>query len=213
MKYKKTTSNLKEIILNYVKNNIKEYALISIIFIIGLLFGVMFVNNSTEEKVNILSDYITEFVTRFEQTEHIDKSYLYRNAIKNDILLVLFLWISGTTIIGIPVTLGIIVYKGFCIGITVASMSMSLGVGKGIVMSVIMLGLQSTILIPAIITIGVSSLKLYKSIIANRRKENIKVQVIRHTVIAFVMFFLLIFSSFVENEISLRLIKIFLDHI
>lgn len=208
MKKIKSTDNIKNVIVNYVRNNIKEYILISAIFIIGLLVGVIFVNNCNEEKANIISEYITEFVEKFEQTEQIDKSYLYSKSLKNNVLLVLLLWISGTTIIGIPVVLGIILYRGFCLGVTVSSISMTLGVGKGIWVSFIMLGLQSIIFVPAIITIGVSSLKLYKSIIADRRKENIKVQVLSHTIISFLMFLTITFSSFIENEIALRLLSV-----
>lgn len=206
MKEIKLTSNIKNIIIKYVRNNIKEYILISTIFIIGLLIGVIFINNCSEEKANIISEYITEFMDKFKQTEQIDKTYLYSKSLKNNVLLTLLLWISGTTIVGIPVVLGIILYRGFCLGVTVSSISMTLGVGKGIWVSFIMLGLQSIIFVPAIITIGVSSLKLYKSIIADRRKENIKIQVLSHTIISFLMFLTITFSSFVENEIALRLI-------
>lgn len=208
MKEIKSTTNIKNIIINYVRNNIKEYILISTIFIIGLLIGVIFINNCSEEKANIISEYITEFMDKFKQTEQIDKTNLYSKSLKNNVLLTLLLWLSGTTIIGIPVVLGIILYRGFCLGVTVSSISMTLGVGKGIWVSFIMLGLQSIIFVPAIITIGVSSLKLYKSIIADRRKENIKVQVLSHTIISFLMFLTITFSSFVENEIALRLLSV-----
>ena len=203
-----STTNIKKIIINYVRNNIKEYILIATIFIIGLLIGVIFINNCSEEKANIISEYITEFMDKFKQTEQIDKTYLYSKSLKNNVVLTLLLWISGTTIVGIPVVLGIILYRGFGLGVTVSSISMTLGVGKGIWVSFIMLGLQSIIFVPSIITIGVSSLKLYKSIIADRRKENIKIQVLSHTIISFLMFLTITFSSFVENEIALRLLSV-----
>ena len=208
MKEIKSTSNIKNIIINYVRKNIKEYILISTIFIIGLLIGVIFINNCSEEKANIISEYIIEFIENIKQTEQSDKAYLYSKSLKNNVLLTLLLWISGTTIVGIPVVLGIILYRGFCLGVTVSSISMTLGVGKGIWLNFIMLGLQSIIFIPAIITMGVSSLKLYKSIIADKRKENIKIQVLSHTIISFLMFITITFSIFVENEIALRLLSV-----
>ena len=72
------------------------------------------------------------------------------------------------------------------------------------------MALQNIFFIPAIITIGVSSIKLYKSIIADRRKENIKIQIFSHTIISLLMLAVLIFSSFIENEISVILLKLFI---
>ena len=203
-------SHIKELILKYIKNNSKEYILTILIFIIGLFIGVMFINNCSEDKIKLIDEYILQFEEKFKQIEKIDKNSLFISSVKNNILLAIELWIAGTTVIGMPIVLGIILYRGFCLGVTISSISMTLGVGKGIVFSVCALGLQNLFFISAIITIGVSSIKLYKSIIADRRKENIKMQIFSHTIISLVMLAVLIFSSFIENEISVSLIKLFI---
>ena len=203
-------TKIKEIAFKYVKNNSKEYILTILIFLTGLFLGIMFVNNYNEDKINIISNYINDFINTFKQTEQIDRSTLFMNSIRNDLILTIFLWISGTTIIGVPVVFGIILYRGFCLGTTIASTSIVLGFKKGIAFCFLTLFLQNLLFVPAIITIGVSSIKLYKSIISDRRKENIKTQILLHTLISIVMFFLLIFSSFLENEISVRLLKVFI---
>ena len=207
MKFDKT-SHIKELILKYIKNNSKEYILAILIFLIGLFIGVMFVNNCSEDKIKIIDEYILQFEEKFKQIEKIDTNTLFISSVKNNVLLAIELWIAGTTVIGMPIVLGIILYRGFCLGVTISSISVTLGVGKGIVFSVCTLGLQNLFFIPAIITIGVSSIKLYKSIIADRRKENIKMQIFSHTIISLVMLAVLIFSSFIENEISVSLLKL-----
>ena len=201
---------IKEIMKKYVKNNYKEYILISVIFIIGLFIGVMFVNNLNQDKANMISDYIMQFINNFKQDNQIDKSELFIRSVKNNLILTIGLWIAGTTVICMPVVLGIILYRGFCLGTTISSISMVLGIKKGTIFCMLSLFLQNIIYIPAIITIGVSSLKLYKSIIADRRKENIKIQIISHTIISLLMLLILIFSSFLENEVSVRLLKFFI---
>ena len=201
------TLRIKEIMKKYVKNNYKEYILTSIIFVIGLFIGVMFVNNLNQDKANMISDYIMQFINNFKQENQIDKSGLFITSVKNNLFLTIGLWIAGTTVIGMPVVLGIILYRGFCLGATISSISMALGIKQGIIFCFLSLFLQNIIFIPAIITIGVSSLKLYKSIIADRRKENIKIQIISHTIISLLMLLILIFSSFLENEVSIRLLK------
>ena len=202
-------SHIKKIAIDYIKNNSKEYILTGLIFIIGIFVGVMFVNNCSEDKANLISDYIIQFTEKVKQTEQIDKKSLFLNSVKNNTCLSIVLWLAGTTIIGMPVVLGIILYRGFCLGTTISSISMALGMKKGITFCFLALFLQNIFFLPAIITIGVSSIKLYKSIIADRRRDNIKIQIFSHTVISLLMLMILIFSSFLENEISVILLKLF----
>ena len=46
--------------------------------------------------------------------------------------------------------------------------------------------------IPAIIAIAVSAFKLYKSIVKDRNKENIKIEIIRHTIFSLIMLLVLL---------------------
>ena len=207
IKTQKNTS-LKAIILNYIAKNSKEYIFVILIFIIGLFIGVMFVNNCSDEKEKIISTYISDFIQKFTDMEQINNSNLVIDSIKCNLFLTMIIWLAGTTIIGMPLVMGLISFRGFCLGYTVSSICFSLGMEKGLVFCMLTLFLQNIFFIPALLTLGVSSIKLYKSIITDRRKENIKVEIIRHTIISLMMSILLILSSFIENDISVRLLKI-----
>lgn len=207
MKKLKRITNWKTTIINFLKNNSKEYLLVIIIFIIGMFIGVMLVNNTSVENQQIIENYILNFIEKFKSIANLDKLNLLTTAIKDNIILAIALWIAGTTIIGMPIVFGIILFRGFCFGYTVAAVTFTLGLGKGIFFCILSLFLQNIFFILAILTIGVSSIKLYKSIIADRRKENIKIEIVRHTVISLLMLVVLIFSSFVENKISVNLLK------
>ncbi len=207
MKKLKRITNWKTTIINFLKNNSKEYLLVIIIFIIGMFIGVMLVNNTSVENQQIIENYILNFIEKFKSIANLDKLNLLTTSIKDNIILAIALWIAGTTIIGMPIVFGIILFRGFCFGYTVAAVTFTLGLGKGIFFCILSLFLQNIFFILAILTIGVSSIKLYKSIIADRRKENIKIEIVRHTVISLLMLVVLIFSSFVENKISVNLLK------
>lgn len=207
MKKLKKITNWKTTIINFLKNNSKEYLLVIIIFIIGMFIGVMLVNNTSVENQQIIENYILNFIEKFKSIANLDKLNLLTTSIKDNIILAIALWIAGTTIIGMPIVFGIILFRGFCFGYTVAAVTFTLGLGKGIFFCILSLFLQNIFFILAILTIGVSSIKLYKSIIADRRKENIKIEIVRHTVISLLMLVVLIFSSFVENKISVNLLK------
>lgn len=206
-------SKLKNILINYTKSNSKEYILVLLIFIIGIFIGVMFINNCSAEKIDSITNYITSFIEKFSNIENIDKSKLIMNSIKSNFILAITVWLAGTTIIGMPVVQGLILFRGFCLGYTVSSVTFTLGIGKGLLFCILTLLLQNLLFIPAILTMGVSSIKLYRAIINDRRKENIKIEIIRHTIISLIMLGVLIVSSFIENEISINLLKFGIKYI
>lgn len=208
MKRISKAKTLKKTMINYAKMNSKEYILVILIFVIGLFIGVMFINNVSSTKEEAITTYITEFIEKFKNTQNIDKPSLIASSVKTNITLAIILWLAGTTIIGMLVVLAIILFRGFCIGYTVSAITLTIGVWRGIVFCMLALLLQNIIFIPALLTTGVSSIKLYKSIITDRRRENIKLGIIKHTIICLLMLGVLILSSFIENIISINLLKI-----
>lgn len=126
----KKDSKIKEILLTYIKNNIREIMVITIIFFIGLVFGVIFVNNSGQEQANEISSYINDFVNSLKNNVKVDKAELLKDALISNFLLAITLWFVGSTVIGIPIVYGIIAYKGFCLGYTVSSSMATLGMRK-----------------------------------------------------------------------------------
>ena len=208
MKKIKMPSIIKNTIGQYVSNNLKEYILVLIIFLIGIFIGVMFINNCSEEQETSIISYIDEFIEKFKSMENLDKSNLLGDSIKSNIGLAVIIWLAGTTIIGMPVVLGIILFKGFCLGYTISSVSLAIGTGKSLLFCFMGLALQNMLFIPAVLTMGVSSIKLYKAIINDRRKENIKIEIVRHSIISSLMMIVLATSSVLECEISVVLLSL-----
>lgn len=201
----------KKEILNIIKqeilNNIKSYVIVTIIFIIGIFLGVLFINQ-TESKDNILQ-YINTYIDEMKTLQNVDFLGGLKNDIHNNILLVLLLWFAGTTIIGIPIVFGTILTRGFCLGYTISACVLTLGKWKGFMFILLTIFLQNAIFIPSLLVLGVSSVKLYKSIIKDRRKENIKLSIFKHSIISLFILFALIISSIIKIEVSYRLTLIF----
>ena len=205
-------SKWKLVLKNYVKNNYKEYTLTSLIFIIGLFIGVMIINNSTETQSSEITTYLNEFITKFKGIQNINKTSLIFTSIKNNIILAVIIWVAGTTVIGLPIVLIAILLRGLILGYTISAVTLTLGASKGIIFCLISIFLQNILFIPAVLTLGVSSIKLYKSIMKDKRRENIKVEIIRHTIISAIMILVLVISSLVENVISITLLKSFIKY-
>ncbi len=201
----------KKEILNIIKqeilNNIKSYVIVTIIFIIGIFLGVLFINQ-TESKDSVLQ-YINTYIDEMKNLQNVDFLGGLKTDIHNNILLVLLLWFAGTTIIGIPIVFGTILTRGFCLGYTISACVLTLGKWKGLMFILLTIFLQNAIFIPSLLVLGVSSVKLYKSIIKDRRKENIKLSIFKHSIISLFILFALIISSILKIEVSYRLTLIF----
>lgn len=203
MKY----SNWKTVLKKYIKNNHKEYLLVCILFLIGLFTGVMIINNSNENKIVEIVKYINDFKDMYKKVEIVNQFQLTMQSIKKNLLFAFILWIGGTTVIGLPIVLMSILIRGIILGFTLASITITFGTIKGIMFCMTSLVLHNIIYIPAILTIGVSSIKLYKSIVKDKRKDNIKIEILRHTIISIIMMVLLVLSAIIENYVTLKTLK------
>ena len=112
-----------------------------------------------------------------------------------------------------PFIYGIICYRGFCIGYTSSTIIGVLGVNKGSILLATSLLPQNIIFIPCMLALGVSGLKLYRSIIKDRRKENIKIEMYRHTILCLIMLVGLIVSSLLETYISSTLFVYIINYL
>ena len=200
-------SSYKNTLKSYVKTNYREYVLVSLLFIIGIFIGVMIINNSKENQISEISTYINNFITNYKEIENINKTVLIMESIRKKFMFAVILWLAGTTIIGMPIVLIVILLRGTILGFTISSITVTLGPGKGILFCMATIILHNIIYIPAILTIGVSSIKLYKSIVNDKRKENIKFEIIRHTIISILMIILLMLSTIIENVVSTHFLK------
>ena len=132
VKYKtKYLNNIVKVLVEHINSNLKDYLILSIIFIIGVMFGVIIINNSNEQSKIEMSGYINSFIEaiRTKQFE-IDRWKLMQISILENIKITAAIWFAGSTIIGIPLIYVITLYKGFCLGYTISAIIVSLGAGK-----------------------------------------------------------------------------------
>lgn len=205
--------NIGNIITSHVINHFKEYATAVLTFLIGIVIGVIVVNSSNEEQINQITTYINNFISDLKESGNINMGDLLAETFLDNLYLILAMWFVGSTVIGIPIVYFFIAYKGFCLSYTISASVLTLGTWQGSGFSIASMLPQNMIYIPCLLALTVSGIRLYKSIMKDKRRENIKLEIIRHTIFsAFIGVFILI-GSFVETYISTGLITMFINSI
>ena len=203
---------IKETIKQHILNNKKEYIIVTLLFIIGIFLGVFFVYFLGDSQKTEVQEYLNNFIEKMKQTESLDNISLLKTSVMQNVILAFIIWFFGTTVIGIPVVFGIMIYRGFCFGYTISVCVTIMGMSKGLIFVLINLLLPSLLLIPAILAIAVSGFKLYKSIVKNSAKENIKLEIVRHTIFSLIMLIVMIVASLIEVFISTNILKLVIKY-
>lgn len=206
MKKHKKNSIIKTIIKEHISNNLKEYIIILTIFLIGIIIGITFINNSTPLQQTEISNYLQTFIQDLNGNKDINKIALLKESITENIILVISLWFIGSTVIGIPIVYATIGFRGFSLGYTVASAIATLGSSNGTIFILSSILLQNIILIPSMLALAISGVKLYKSIIKDRRKENVKFEIIRHTIFSAIFLVIMTLASCIEVYVSTNIL-------
>ena len=205
---KRQKGRIKELIVRHIYENIKLYLTVIIILAIGITVGVIFVNNTNVEEAKDLQSYIIDFINLLKQGHSIDTTELFKKSLTDNLSLIVIMWLLGSTIIGIPIVIGIVFFRGFCLGYSISAIIATLGVQKGILFFFTTMFLQNLIFIPVILCMTISCIKLYRSIMKNKRRENIKLEIIRHTLISIFLGILMILAAFIESYISSGLLML-----
>lgn len=207
MKYKRSIAKKKShfiyIIEDHINKNIKEYFISILIFIVGVVIGVLLINYSNEETKESISGYINEFVVSIKNKEYeIDSKKLFFKSLFNNLKFAVIIWVAGSSVIGIPLIYSTIGYKGICLGYSISAIIGALNQPRGIAFAVSSLLAQNIIAIPCMLALSVSSIKMYKAIIKNKERANIKMEVYRHAMFSLMMTIGLVMSTVVEVFIS-----------
>ncbi|MBQ9280262.1 MAG: stage II sporulation protein M [Clostridia bacterium] len=173
------------------------YAFICIIYLIGIILGGIYfrlsINNEEikrdiTEKISMIGSEV--------QTEDV----LSKSTVKNLEILIIF-WIVGASAIGSPFLILLCMYKGVKIAFTVSAILMKFGFVTGNIFVFQKMFLYSFVKLLAMMILTVSSMKVSRNIFVN--KKDIKLEIVRHSMVAILCTFLLIASIFLETFVTL----------
>ena len=192
---KNKSQNLKR--RNEINNNVKLqkiiFSLICMLFLLGVLAGSIYLKNVTidsfvEENKNILENVIDE---------NINSEKIFVESLSKNIITLIFIWIIGLSILGVPILLFFVLYDGFSLGVTIAYILKTFGIYEGYKFIFPKMYIVTTINSFIVFLLCYNAIKVTLNIL--RQKSDLKIEFIRYSVVCTIMVVFMIFSSTLES--------------
>ncbi len=151
---------MKSVLYSYFIKNKKNFIIITTIFCIGIMVGILFINNSNETQKNEINTYIQDLTNNIKNLNNINRFEMLCISLKENILFIIVIWFLGCTIIGGVFIYVAILYKGFSLGYTISALIAVLGVRHGALVAITSLLLQNIIFLPAMFIVSENRYKI-----------------------------------------------------
>ncbi len=148
----------KNSILKVLEENLWMVMLFILFFTIGMVLGVYTVKYMNNNDMNNLNDYFSLFIQNIKGKQFNSRE-LILEAVKNNAVIILIIWCSGFTILGVPFILIINTIKGYTLGFAFSFIIATMGY-KSIGIAILSLIPQNIIYVACMIIISVVSFKL-----------------------------------------------------
>lgn len=192
----------------HIEENYKSYFIFIIVFVLGMIIGIIALNNLNEEQKNSVSTYITNFIET-SKNSNIDYTALLKSTISKNFKFVLVTIIIDLSVFRLIASNLMIGYKGFCLGYSISSIIAVIGIQRGLIFNLSLIFLSEIFYIPAIFYLNVSSLNLYKNL-RDGNYDSKKIEIIRYCIKVGISSVMMILSSLVETYINTNLFLSFL---
>ena len=195
---------MKDIFIKYVENNIKEIILIITIMFIGLIIGVLCINNVIKENEENIKNYVNSMIDEVKKVNNyneLNKIDILNSNLKRNIIYVLVIGILSASVIGIFIVYILLILKGFSIGYAMSAIMATLGTKKGIIFICSSMILHNIIYVVGILLVSINGINLYNYIMHDNKHE-IKMKIIRHIIFIIIALLFGVISAIFETYIS-----------
>ncbi len=206
--------SLKNIIVLHIKEHSSIYLFITVLFMMGIIFGAIVVNSLSVSQKQDLFIYLSRFFGQVKEGEFSNANELFVQSYMHHLKYIGFMWILGISIIGLPIILILLFLKGVVVGFTVGFLVNQLGL-HGFLLSFVSVLPQNLIIIPAFIVIGTISvsfsLRLIGQIVMKRTNLRFFQIFSRYTSVAVIVCLCVVVPSVFEAYSSPILMRQVID--
>jgi stage II sporulation protein M len=201
---------LKSIIKLHFREHSSIYLFVSILFMMGIIFGAIVVNSLSVNQKQDLFLYLSRFFGQVLQGEFANTNEMFIQSYLHQFKYIGLMWVLGISIIGLPIILILLFLKGIVVGFTVGFLVNQLG-WSGFLLSFVSVLPQNLIIIPAFIIIGTISisfsLRLIGQIFVKRANLPFKLIFARYIGLGVLICVIVTFASAFEAYSSPLLMK------
>jgi stage II sporulation protein M len=151
----------------YMKEHLPLYIFVSVLFVMGVIFGALLVNALTLEQKQEITSYLGSFFHTIDQGAGTDGKQSFSQAFSIHLKWILIIWVLGLSVIGLPLILILDFLKGVLVGFTVGYLVGQLS-WKGMLFALVSVAPQNLIIIPTLIICSVAAISFSLYLIKNR---------------------------------------------
>lgn len=188
----------------YIKENLPLFIFVSVLFIIGVVFGAVMVNALSLEQKQEMTRHLGSFFYEINEGTEFDSRQSFVQAFGTHMKWILLIWLFGLSIIGLPLILVLDFLKGVLIGFTVGYLVGQMS-WKGLLFALVSVAPHNLIVIPAILFCSVAAMSFSIFMIKNRfmsRNGSMYQPFMRYTTITLMMGVFLLGAALYEGYLS-----------
>lgn len=144
---------IKELIFQHMKDHLSIYLFVSVLFLMGVIFGAVIVNSMTIGQKEDLFYYLNRFFGQLSEGKAASSKEMFLRSFLHNMKYLGLMWILGISIIGLPVIFIMVFLKGIVVGFTVGFLVNQMGI-NGFFLSFVSVLPQNILLIPAYLIMG-----------------------------------------------------------
>ncbi|RBP45573.1 stage II sporulation protein M [Garciella nitratireducens] len=196
--------NLLNVIQKHIRLNIIIYIITILALTIGIVMGTYTVKALSDSQKVELINYLEGFFQILE-SQKFDSYQLFFQTFINQLKLLIPIWILGATVIGMPIIILILGFRGFILGFTIGFIIDEFAF-NGILFIILSILPHNLFYLPGLIGIGVMSISfslfLLKSKLKKEKVYNRKAQFWTYTIVILMISIFLLLGSIIEGYIT-----------
>ncbi|MFA6843742.1 MAG: stage II sporulation protein M [Bacilli bacterium] len=187
------------------------YLFLLLVFLVGVLFGSIFITILDEQDK---STVITQIASFFDQIKNNKVDYLnvFKNSVTANLIYIAAIWLLGISIIGIPIIIMMLFFKGFMIGFSIAAIIAKYKI-IGVLGALTYIFPHIIISVLVIFMLSYYALKLSFGLlraVIERKSINFSEIINRYSFAMLLSVIVMIIASTIETFVSPYIIKLFL---